>query len=183
MKKLKVIVLILILLLATDLCSQSCILAQDKVNTEDRIIGLTFKALAKAFVAIVDINKLKKSNIDKMMKMKEDKFNSKYAKVYEVIKDLPSELKAGYAVTEHMTKEQAIRNIKSLDKKKIYAMIDSIPDVIIAREFRQYLSKKKQEIQKNNVVGQINRFWAKMMEKVNISVKNKRVGLNNTAGF
>lgn len=173
MEKARFIVNTTILLLVAGLCFQSCIFAQENVSIEDKIIGSTFKTLAKAFAAMTDINKLKKNNIDRLNKMDEEKFRRRYAKVYEVIKDLPPKLKASFRVTEHMTKEQVIKNIESFDKNKIYETIDSIPDTIIAKEFKQYLREKKQEIQKSNVVEQINNFWDKMISKVNYP-KNPR---------
>jgi len=48
-------------------------------------------------------------------------------------------------------------------------MINSIPDAIIANQFKQYLGEKKQEIQKSNAAEQINMFWNKIIEKVNIT--------------
>jgi len=158
----------IILLLILNLCFQSFIFAQEQVSVEDRIAGSTFKTLAKAFVVIVDINKLKKNNIDKLNKMNEDKFKKRYAGVYKIIKYLPAELKVRYGIIEGITKEQVIKNIESLDKKKIYEMIDSIPDAIIANQFKLYLSEKKQAIQKSNAVEQINKFWNKIIEKVNM---------------
>ncbi len=164
------IVFTVILLLAAGLCFQSYVFAQENASIGNRIIGSTFKTLAKAFVAMADINKLKKDNVDRLNKMEEERFRKQYAKVYGVIKDLPPKLKVTYGITEHMTKEQAIKNIESLDKKKIYETIDSVPDTIIANQFKQYLSGKKQEIQKSNVVEQISNFWNKMIGKINASV-------------
>jgi hypothetical protein len=159
----------IILLLILNLCFQGFIFAEEKISVEDRIVGSTFKTLAKAFVAIVDINKLKKNNIDKLNKMNEEKFKKRYAGVYKIIKYLPAELKVSYGITEAMTKEKVIKNTESLDKKKIYEMIDSIPDAIIANQFKQNLSEKRQEIQNSNTVEQINKFWNKMIEKVNMA--------------
>ncbi len=167
-EKVRSVIFKLILFLATGLYFQNYVFAQENVSMEDKIIGSTFKTLAKAFVVMADIEKLKKNNIDKLNKMDKDKFKRRYTKVYEVIKDLPPKVKVSYGITEHMPKEQVITNIESLDKKKIYETIDSIPDTIIAKQFKQYLSEKKQEIQKSNMVEQVNKFWNKMIEKVNI---------------
>jgi len=141
--------------------------AQEKVSREDRLIGSTFKALAKVFLATADFDTLKKNNIGKLRKMDEAKFKKRYARVYEVIKDLPVELKVSYGVTEAMTKEQGIKNIETLDKDKAYKTIDSIPDTIIAEQFKKYLGEKKEEIQKSSLAKQINNFWDKMLEQVN----------------
>lgn len=164
---LKQIILILIL----SLCFQSFIFGEEKVGVGDKIVGSTFKTLAKAFVVTTDINKLKKNNIDKLNKMNEEKFKKRYAEVYKVIKDLPAKLKVSYGITKTITKEQIIKDIESLNKKNIYEIIDSIPDAIIAKQFKQYLSEKKQEIQKSNAVEQINKFWNKMIARASPSPK------------
>ena len=163
------IIFTVILWLVTGLCFKNYIFAQEKVNIEEKIIGSTFKTLAKAFVVMVDMDKLKKNNIEKLSKMDEEKFRRRYAKVYEAIKDLPPKLKDSYGITEAMAKEQAIKNIESFDKKKIYETIDSIPDTIIVKQFKQYLSEKKQEMRKGGLVEQINKLWDKMIRKVNVS--------------
>ncbi|MCX5704624.1 MAG: hypothetical protein NTZ92_00915 [Candidatus Omnitrophica bacterium] len=167
MNKNKFVIFKVVLLLVIGLCFQSYTFAQEKISMEDKIIGSTFKTLAKTFVVMVDIDKLKKDNINKLNKMDKEKFIKRYAKAYEVIKDLPPELKISYGITENMPKEQAIKNIESFDKKNIYKLIDSIPDTIIAKQFKKYLSEKKEEVQKSSLVAQINKFWNKMVEKVN----------------
>jgi hypothetical protein len=174
MRQVSFIIFTVILLLVTGLYFQSYLFAQEKVNIEDMIIGSMFKILAKTFVVTVDIDKLKKNNIEKLNKMDEEKFKRRYAKVYEGIKDLPNELKVSYGITEHMPKEQVIKDIESFDKEKIYETIDSIPDKIIATQFKQYLSEKQQEMRKSNLVEQINKFWDKMTEKVNIAVPQNK---------
>lgn len=167
MREMRLVIFKVILLLVMGLYFQSCVFAQEKVSVEDKIIGLTFKTLAKALVVTVDIGKFKKNNIDKLNKMDKEKFKRQYAKAYEAIKDLPSKLKISYGIAEDMPKEQVIKDIESLDKKKIYETIDYIPDTIIAKQFKKYLSEKKQEIQKSSLVEEINKFWNKMLEKVN----------------
>ena len=163
----KFIIVTLILILIIGLSFQSCAFAKEKVSIEDMIIGSIFKGLAKAYVTMADIDKLKKDNIDKLNKMDAEKFQRRYAKVYEVIKDLPPDLKVSYGVTEHLTKEQVIKNIESFDREKINETIDSIPDAIIVKQYKKYLSEKKQEIRNSNLAGQINKFWNKIIEKIN----------------
>lgn len=147
------------------LCFQGSVFAQEKVSLEDRLISSTFKTLAKTFVTAVDIKKLKKDNIAKLNKMDKEKFQKRYLKVYEVIKDLPFSLKVRYGVTRQMNKERAIKIVEALDKKKMYEIIDAVPDRVIANQFRQYLSEKKQKIEKSNLLEQINKLWYKMTEK------------------
>ena len=138
-----------------------------EVSMGEKIIGLTFKSLAKAYVVTLNINKFKEKYINKLERMEEEKFRTRYAKVYESIKELPPHLKATYGITEHMAKEEAIRNIESLEKKKAYEVINAIPDKLIAKLFKQHLSEKKEEIQrgKKNIVKQIKQLWSKIIEK------------------
>lgn len=126
------------------------------------IIGFTFKTVTKAFVAVSDFNKLKKHYIDVLNKMDEEEFQRKYS---EVLCVWPFNLKFSYIFAEHMTKERVIKDIESLDKKRIYATINSIPNKAIAYNFKQYLSNKMQEIKNSNAVKQINNLWNKIIIK------------------
>jgi hypothetical protein len=167
MKKVKFIALPLILMVIASCCYLSYLFAQEKtVTMEDKIISSTFKTLVKAYVATADLNKLKQKGIDKINKMEERKFKERYSEVYDALKDLPKNLKLEYKVTDHKSKSEAIEDIKSVDKTKIYKAIDAIPDTIIADNFRQYLAQKKEELQKTNLAEQINRLWNKIIEKV-----------------
>lgn len=165
MKKVRYVAATLILLLVAGLYLQGNIFAQEKVSVEDKIIGSTFKSLAKAYVATADMEKLKKENIAKINKMDEEKFNRRYAKVYNAVKDLPENLKKEYKITEDKSREQAIKDIQSLDKKQIYKALDAVPDTIIANNFKRYLNEKKEELQKTNLAQQINKVWDKITQK------------------
>jgi hypothetical protein len=46
----------------------------------------------------------------------------------------------------------------------MYEMADSVPDKVIANQFKQYLNKKRQELQ-NGIANQINQLWGKIIEK------------------
>lgn len=157
-----------ILLLILFFCSRGNCSAKEKINLEDRIIGSTFKSLAKAFMVAVDWDKLKKANIDKLKKMDEEKFKKQYHKVYGELEGLPEGIKSDFKINAQMTKKEAIRNIKSLDKKKIYQIIDSIPDTFIAAQFKKYLGKGAGKLKKNNLVKQINKFWNEIIEKTKV---------------
>jgi len=155
----------IILFLILSLCLPHPLWAAQKVNAQDKIISSSFKTLAKAFVAASDIAALKKNNIAKLNQMSNEKFRQRYEKVYAVIKDLPSQVKADYGISDTMTKEQAIKNIEGLDKKAAYALINAIPDEIIAGEFRKYLSKKDDKIQKDSLLEQIKKIWHQITRK------------------
>jgi len=158
------------LLLIAGLFFNNYAFAQESpISLEDKIIGSTFKALARTFVFMVDINKLRKDNIAKLNKMDNDKFRKRYAKVYKVIKDLPYSLRYRYKINEYTTKEQAIMDVESLDKDEIYQIIDAVPDDTIACQFKQHLRYKKQTVQKDNLITQINNYWNDLLKKINLT--------------
>lgn len=144
--------------------SYASVTVQEKAVPIDNIIGSTFKTLAKAFVSTSDIEKIKKNNIEKLKKMDEANFRKRYNRIFNTIKDAPF-LKDSYGLTQDLTKQEAIEKICSLDKKKIYAVLNSVPNTFIANQFRLYLTEKKQEIQKSNIAVQIRQLWNKIKAK------------------
>ncbi len=154
------------LLLILGLFPQNRLAAQETAGVSDKIIGSTFKTMAKAYVAVADVNKLKKDNVEKISGMEESKFERRYAKAYVNMKDLPDNLKSKYGITERMTKAQAIKSIEKLDKKNIGLAIDCIPDAVIARQFKEYLRGEKHEAQKGDIIQRINALWNRMVEKI-----------------
>jgi hypothetical protein len=170
----KLIVVVLILALAIGLSFQDCVFAQEKAKAQDKVIGSMFKGLAKAYVAVTDLDKLKKGNIVELNQMDMEIYKYRYSRIYEVAKDWPLALKSKYKITEQMTREQAIKNIESVDKGKIYEMIDATSDTSIIEQFKKLLNQVGQETQKSNLVEQVGRVWNKILEKLNSpTLKNK----------
>ena len=181
-EKMKCIVVTVISMLAIGLSFQDSVFAQEKVSGEDKMIGATFKGLAKAYIAVTDIDKLKKDKIDELNTMDTEKFQKRYARIYVIIKDWPSALKSKYTITEAMTKDQAIKNIASLNKAAIYEMIDSTPDAIIAARYRQYLAEGKQEApgtQKTGLAEQVTMVWNRILETFNTPAPKQKSGAND----
>jgi hypothetical protein len=138
---------------------------KENPGLEDRVIGSLFKTTAKVFISTVDIDTLKKQNIEKLNKMDTEKFRKQYTRVYGVIKELPF-LETRYGITENTTKDEVIKEIQALNKKQIYEIIDVVPDTVIVSQFRQYLNGKKQKILESNVFIQVNQVWNKIIKKV-----------------
>lgn len=140
----------------------------------DKVIGSTFRGLARTFVAMTDINKLRDNSITKVEKMSDGKFNKKYAKAYDILKDLPEDIKLQYAITEQMTRQQAIANMKNLNKKEMYKLINAIPNNLIANAF---YSNFKQEnnvtVKKETMVERVENAWQSMMQRVWSDKKSK----------
>jgi len=105
----------------------------------EKVIGTTIKTVVKGVVALTNLEKVKKKIVYKLDRMDEKEFRARYAKFYELIKDLPQDIKAKYKVTPRMTKLQMTKNIKSATKKEIYRIISRIPDKTAAALFKEYL--------------------------------------------
>ena len=118
-------------------------------------------------MVVIDLNKIKLKNSEKIRKMDNEKFKKRQAKIYEVLKELPSDLKNKYGIVEQMPKEQVIKIIDSLEKNKIYLMIDEIPNNFIADQFRKYLKEKGKELGNSSLVVEINKIWNSMIKKAN----------------
>lgn len=115
----------------------------------EKFVGTTIKGVVKTYVTLINIEAKKQKIIAKLRGMDEDKYRRKYAKLYVLIKDLPPHLKAAYKVTPHMSKEQMIKNMQSVDKKTIYETINSIPNKTVAELFKQYLKEMGQKRRKD----------------------------------
>jgi hypothetical protein len=156
--------------LAFSLCFQSFAVAAEKVTVQDRVVGGTFKTMAKAYIATADIRQLKDNNVKRVESMREDWFEKKYAEVYKVIKDLPPALRAKYRVREDMSRAQVIALIRSLDKKQIYEIIDQVPDPMISQQFNAQFSQKDGE-DKEGLMGRIQTIWQKVVAEVSAPPK------------
>ncbi len=153
----------ILLLLIISLFTQKIVFAEAQTSIEDKIIGAAFKNIAKAYIMAVNLKQLKEDKTAMLKKIEEDKFRKRYAKTYAVISELPKEIKASYGINENMNKDQAIRKINSLDKKKVYAIIDGVPDAVIAKHFKEYLAARKQSLQSSNIAEQVKNFWERVI--------------------
>ena len=161
---------IMAVLLTGVLCSQGFAAAAEQVTVQERVVGGTFKTMARAYIATADIRQLKEKNIKRVESMREDWFKKKYAEVYKVIKDLPPKLRTKYGVKENMTKAQVIAVIRSLDKKQIYEIIDQVPDPMISEQFNAQFSSKEGE-DKEGLMDRIRKIWDKVIVRLNAPPK------------
>lgn len=132
----------IVLLLAGIFFFQGTVFAE-AATIGEKMVGKTIKAVVRIAVATTNIEKTKKKLVKKLELMDDEKFRVRYAKSYELLKDMPPDIKAAYKVTPHMTKEQMIKNIESADKKQIYEIINSTPDKTVADLFKEYLREMK----------------------------------------
>lgn len=142
------------------------VFAAENASVETKVIGATFKTLAKAYVATADIEKLKVKKVQRIESMNEEWFDEKYAEVYLDIRQMPPAIPKKYGVTERMTKSQAIRIIRSLDKKKLYEIIDNLPDAVITEKFNEQF-RGDGTAEHVSLQDKIARAWDKFLIKIN----------------
>ncbi|MDP2905269.1 MAG: hypothetical protein Q8O22_03070, partial [Candidatus Omnitrophota bacterium] len=123
---------ILILALLAGLLFPYYLHAAIEPAVDEKIISAVLKNLARAFTATADIEKIKRENIAKIERMDEEKFRKRSTNVCNAIREMSGFMREKYGVTPGMTKEQAVRAVQSLDKKKIYEIIDAAPDAMPA---------------------------------------------------
>ncbi len=131
----------------------------------DRIIASTFKTLAKAYVATANLEKIKKTQIDHLRGMNNDKFQKRFHKIQSTLNPLPASFKTKYGLKDQMAKEEVIAEIEKLDKKQINQMIEETPDTFIALQFKNYLRDLKQDTKDSDWVKKIHEFWEKIVVK------------------
>lgn len=124
---------------------------------KEKLIGSFVKTFAKTYVASNNLQKFKEKNIRKIMKMDEAKFQRVYGKIYqEMIADLPEDLKRAYGVEPVMTREMAVARINSFTtKKRIYQMINAIPNKMIAQHFKKHKDEFKKGMEGNHSADQM----------------------------
>ncbi len=154
----------IVLLLIAGLCLGSIALAQEKAGVQDRLIGSTFKLIARSYVTMTDLKQLRKDMLGRLEGLSEEEIRIKYARIYAAVENLPAGVKTAYGVNEDMDKLRVVEKINSWDKKRICAFIDSIPDTLIAVEFRGYLYRGRQRIQNQNMIEQVRGFWNRIIE-------------------
>ena len=141
------------------------ICAENVADPGDYAIAGTIKTLAKIFVQTMGLEKFKARQIKALSKMKEAKFQKRYTEIYNVLKDLPPELLTHYGITEHMTKQEAIKEIRHIDKSDLVEIIDKIPDQVIVKHVKSYLQQKAYQLKDKTFLQQIDSLWKKFIQK------------------
>ena len=97
--------------------------------------------------------------------MNDAKFQERYNKIYYVFKDLPPELLSRYAITGHMTRQEAIKGIRLLNKSDLFLIIDKLPDKFIVKCIKNYLRQKAGHLKGKTIIDQIDSSWDKIIQK------------------
>lgn len=132
----------------------------------ERLIGATIKNLAKAYVIVADIDKLRKTNVEKLEGMNDDAFKKRYLRIFELFRDLPKNVKKMYGVSEITTRAEAITLVKTWDKAKIRSFIDTLPDKVITKHFKSYLKRRREALNNSSIVQQAHAFWEKIKREI-----------------
>ncbi len=136
--------------------------AKDDLSVEDQLVGVMFKNLAKAYVSVSDYERLKKDTILRLKGMEDERFKACYAKSLAVISEFPQEVKIKYGINENMKRRDAIKKLGKWDKKKVCQIIDSVPEGVIAKHFKEYIRKRDPEVKKSNLLSQVKGFWGRV---------------------
>ena len=139
--------------------------AENVAGLGDYAIAGTIKTLAKIFVQTTDLDKVKTRQIKVLLRMKEAKFQKQYTEIYIVLKDIPPELRLHYGIIEHMSKEEAIKEIRRIRKSDLIELIDKIPDQFIVKYVKDFLGQKACQLKDKAFLQQIDSLWNKLIQK------------------
>jgi hypothetical protein len=139
---------------------------KQNISFEDAMIAAAFKSLAKAYVAVQDKDEL----VKKLRSMSEDRFDSRYARVYEVIKGSPK-LAGKYGFHQQMSADELAKKLDSWDKRKLMEIIDGIPDSSIASEFKKYISRESRDAKQADTNEQICWVWNRVSRELGVKPK------------
>ena len=139
--------------------------AFDAQKTKEYYVGAAIKLFAKGYIAVTDIEKIKKANIDKLKKMDDKEFADKYTTIYKDMNGFPQEMKNAYGIDDKMDKFTAINKIQSADKKDLYKIIDGIPDTFIVKHFDNFMGEKGFDMNRPLSTREVIQFWNNIRKK------------------
>jgi hypothetical protein len=148
-------------IVAAGLC-QSIASAQ---TVQDRLISSTFKTLAKTYISTTDFNSLKKNTLARLTQLDTEAFHQKYPRTLQVISDSPA-LKKQFGLNPGMSVGQAMLFIRSLDKKKVSAMIDAVPDQVVARHVMEDMASATKSVNSKNIGDQVAAVWSNLQDRL-----------------
>lgn len=125
-----------------------------QIAPEDKVISSTIKTLAKVYVASRDIPSL----VASLQDMSEEAYRRQIARSNRILSLCP-QLGSGFGLTADMPRDLLIEKVKGWDKQKIYSLIDSVPETVIASEVKGYLNRRQKPGDNSNIVVQITKAW------------------------
>lgn len=140
-------------------------------SISDKLISETLKIMARATLAIVDLDNLKRINIEKIKKQDDAKFKQELARLCAEIENSP--LEGAFGIRRDLTKKEAMRIIWHLKKNQLYGFIDSVPDSFIAQRLRAYFTQHKISLTKDNIITNLNTYWRRFTQKSSINTNKE----------
>jgi hypothetical protein len=159
----------LIILAATCLCRANA----HAQTSQDRLISGTFKTLAKTYIAATDFNALKNNTVTRLQQLDTDSFHKKYPRTLQLIGDAPV-LAKQFGLSSDMSSQQAVAFIKSLDRKKVSAIIDAVPDQVVSRHVLQGFSRKNDPARSKNVMDKVRQAWQDIQDRLDNTAQRSR---------
>ncbi len=133
--------------------------AADMTGPQAAVAGSAVKTLARAFIATADMAEVKANSIEKLNRMGPAMYQRQYAKHYKVFKDLPAELRKKYGFVPGLSKDRMISIIRAMNKGRIYAIIEAVPNETIAREVGGYFNHVDPEVKKLSLMQRARMAW------------------------
>lgn len=150
-----------------------CCASAHAQTAQDRLISGTFKTLAKTYISTTDFNALKNNTISRLQQMDTEAFRNKYPRTLQIIDDAPV-LTKQFGLRSDMSSEQAVAFIRSLDKKKASAIIDAVPDKVIASQVMQSFSQKTNSAKSKNIMDNVRLVWQDIQSRLDKTAQRSR---------
>jgi len=106
---------------------------------ENSLIVSVLRAAAKTYLVFTGLEKIKQDSIYRIQKMDDKKFNKDYAAVQPYF----AKSRGNDGFKPGLSKVEAATIIKSLTKKRISLLIDSVPPPVVAAMFRRYILNRQ----------------------------------------
>ncbi len=135
-------------------------------SLRERVIGSTFKGLATTFWAGYDLEKEKNTVVTRLEAMSDPEFRDVYVQVWSIVEGLPESVKTQYGLSNTTTRSQLITQIQAINKDKLHALIQSVPDEMVTQEFDHYIRQLGVKIRQSPLVQQVESSWRQVLGKI-----------------
>ncbi|MFA6384904.1 MAG: hypothetical protein WCY10_06010 [Candidatus Omnitrophota bacterium] len=140
-------------------------------TVQDRLVSSTFKTLAKTYITTADFKVLRDNTVKRLQQLDTNSFHQLYPRVLRIVDDAPV-LKKELGLRSDMTVSQAIAFVKSLDKKKSCAVVDMIPDRVVAYHVGQFMAEKTDPANSKNIAARVAAVWQHIQKKFDKAALN-----------
>lgn len=128
----------------------------------DNMIANSLKMLGKGYVYQADLAKAKAEKIRQLRAMTPDHFKNHYGEIYSYV----GQAEERFGFSKDLTRKGLIAKIEALDKKTIYAMIDSVSNENIAKRVQQEWERILGEAPEGNYKEKIDFIWGGIARRI-----------------